>query len=86
MRDYYDILDIKSNSSKESIKKAYKILALKWHPDRNIDNKEDVDETNIQTLIHIILTYGQRISLAMCPPQQPVLELLSIPVRQLPEQ
>ena len=35
MHNYYEILNIKPNSSKNEIKKAFRIEALKWHPDRN---------------------------------------------------
>lgn len=43
MADYYARLGIDKKADDETIKKAYRKLALKWHPDRNPDNKEEAD-------------------------------------------
>ncbi len=39
-RDYYDVLGVQKGTSKDEIKKAYRKLAMQYHPDRNPDNKE----------------------------------------------
>jgi molecular chaperone DnaJ len=38
-RDYYQILDVARDASEADIKKAYRRLAMKLHPDRNPDDK-----------------------------------------------
>ena len=38
--DYYEILEVSRNADSETIKKSFRKLALKYHPDRNQGDKE----------------------------------------------
>lgn len=43
-KDYYEVLGVDKGADKKQIKKAYKRLAMKHHPDRNAENKADAEE------------------------------------------
>jgi len=44
-RDYYDVLEVDRGASDEDLKKAYRRLALKCHPDKNPDDRDGAEES-----------------------------------------
>ena len=55
-KDYYEILGVKKNATDSEIKKAYRILALKYHPDKNPDNQEATEKFRDATTAYQILS------------------------------
>eukprot|EP00823_Brevimastigomonas_motovehiculus_P005510 TRINITY_DN4074_c0_g1_i1.p1 TRINITY_DN4074_c0_g1~~TRINITY_DN4074_c0_g1_i1.p1 ORF type:complete len:369 (-),score=68.37 TRINITY_DN4074_c0_g1_i1:168-1274(-) len=46
--NYYDILGVKRDATADQIKRAYRKLSLKWHPDKNVDNKEEANKKFVE--------------------------------------
>jgi len=59
-RDYYEVLGVNRDASEEEIKKAYRKLAMKWHPDRNPDNPKAEENFKEAKEAYEILTDGQK--------------------------
>jgi molecular chaperone DnaJ len=59
-RDYYNILGIDRSASKEDIKKAYRKLAVKFHPDKNPGNKQAEENFKEATEAYEVLGDEQR--------------------------
>ncbi len=50
MDDYYKILNVDNKCSKEEIKKSYKKLAFKYHPDKNLNNENEDAESKFKKI------------------------------------
>ncbi len=58
--DYYKILGIEKNADQEEIKKAYRKLALKYHPDRNPNNREAEEKFKKISEAYAVLSDGEK--------------------------
>jgi len=59
-RDYYKVLDVQRNASEADIKKAYRRLAMKYHPDRNPGDKEAEESFKEAKEAYEVLSYEQK--------------------------
>src|SRR4249920_4015717 len=59
-RDYYEVLGVNRDCTEEDLKKSYRRLAMKWHPDRNPDNPKAEEHFKEAKEAYEILTDGSK--------------------------
>ncbi len=59
-RDYYEVLGVDKGADKDTIKKAYRKVAMKYHPDRNPGNKEAEEKFKEATEAYEVLSDDQK--------------------------
>lgn len=59
-RDYYEVLGVSKGADEREIKKAYKRMAMKYHPDRNRDDADAADKFKEATEAYEVLTDAQK--------------------------
>jgi molecular chaperone DnaJ len=59
-RDYYEVLGVQKNAAKDDIKKAYRKLAIQYHPDKNPGNKEAEEKFKEASEAYEILSDDQK--------------------------
>ena len=59
-RDYYDILGVEKSASGDEIKKAYRKIAIKFHPDKNPDDKDAEEKFKEAAEAYEVLSHPEK--------------------------
>ena len=59
-RDYYEVLGVTKSADEKALKKAYRKLAIKYHPDKNPDNPEAEKQFKEAAEAYEVLSDGQK--------------------------
>ena len=59
-RDYYEVLGVDKSVSEKDLKKAYRRVAMKYHPDRNPDNKDAEEKFKEASEAYEVLSDAQK--------------------------
>lgn len=62
--DYYEILTVERGATEEDLKKAYRKLAMRWHPDKNPNDKDEAEAMFKQ------ISEAYEVSLSLSLPQK----------------
>jgi molecular chaperone DnaJ len=59
-RDYYEVLGLNRDAAEADVKKAYRRLAMKFHPDRNPDDESAEEKFKEATEAYEVLSDGEK--------------------------
>ena len=59
-RDYYEILGVSKNADSTEIKKAYRKMAIKYHPDKNPDDNESEAKFKEAAEAYEVLSHAEK--------------------------
>ena len=81
-RDYYEVLGVDKNATEDEIKKAYRKLAIKYHPDKNPDDKEAEEKFKEAAEAYDVLHDPNTTNLALTDLLEQVVSVALVVVRE----